>query len=114
MLRERAKQPRELGRAAPRRHGSRDPRAVEVDDPGARVRAVTSSVMILFITGGGMLIGPWAMGALSDALAPTYGADSLRVAMICVLGVMALGVVALLLGTRTLAADLARAQREGC
>ncbi len=80
----------------------------------ARVRAVTSSVMILFITGGGMLIGPWAMGALSDALAPAYGADSLRVAMICVLGVMALGVVALLAGTRTLAADLARAQREGC
>jgi MFS family permease len=77
----------------------------------ARVRAVTSSVMILFITGGGMLIGPWAIGVLSDALAPRFGADALRVAMIGVLATMSLGVVALLAGVRSLPADLARAQR---
>jgi len=78
----------------------------------ARVRAVTSSVMILFITGGGMLIGPWAMGALSDLLTPSYGAESLRAAMICVLATMTLGVIALLAGTRTLTQDLARAQQR--
>jgi MFS family permease len=76
-----------------------------------RVRAVTSSVLILFITGGGMLIGPWVMGALSDALTPAYGADALRVGMIGVLATMSFGVVALLLGTRSLMRDLARAER---
>ena len=74
----------------------------------ARVRAMTSSVMILFITGGGMLIGPWAIGVLSDALAGRFGADSLRVAMIAMLATMSFGVVALLRGTRTLLRDVAR------
>lgn len=75
----------------------------------ARVRAVTSSVLILFITGGGMLIGPWVIGALSDALTARYGDDALRAAMIAVLATMSFGVVALLLGTRTLMRDLANA-----
>jgi MFS family permease len=78
----------------------------------ARVRAVTSSVLILFITGGGMLIGPWVMGALSDALAPRYGTEGLRFAMVGVLATMTLGVLALLAGTRTLTRDLAAAQAE--
>jgi MFS family permease len=78
----------------------------------ARIRAVTSSVLILFITGGGMLIGPSAMGALSDLLEPRYGVESLRVAMIAVLASMSFGVVALLLGTRTLLQDLEKARRE--
>jgi MFS family permease len=76
----------------------------------ARVRAVTSAVLILFITGGGMLIGPWVMGALSDALAPRYGAEGLRFAMVGVLATMLLGVLALMAGTRTLMRDLATAQ----
>jgi hypothetical protein len=75
----------------------------------ARMRAVASSVLILFITGGGMLIGPWAIGGLSDALAPRFGDDALRIAMIAALATMSLGVVALLAGTRTLARDLASA-----
>jgi MFS family permease len=74
----------------------------------ARVRAMTSSVMILFITGGGMLVGPWAIGVLSDVLAPRFGADSLRVAMIALLATMSFGVIALLRGSRTLLRDLAR------
>jgi len=73
-----------------------------------QVRAVTASVMILFVTGGGMLVGPWVVGALSDALAPRFGAHSLRVAMIAVLATMTLGVIALLRGTRTLSRDLRR------
>jgi MFS family permease len=75
-----------------------------------RVRAVTSSVLILFITGGGMLIGPWVMGALSDLFTPRHGDDALRVAMIATLATMTFGVIALLAGTRTLMRDLARAQ----
>jgi MFS family permease len=74
------------------------------------VRAVTSSVLILFITGGGMLIGPWVMGALSDLFTPRHGDDALRVAMIATLATMTFGVIALLAGTRTLMRDLARAQ----
>lgn len=79
----------------------------------ARVRAVTSSVLILFITGGGMLVGPWLIGALSDLLTPRFGVDALRVAMISVLASMSFGVIALLLGTRTLMRDLAGAQQPG-
>jgi MFS family permease len=78
----------------------------------AHVRAVTSSVLILFITGGGMLIGPWVMGALSDALTPRYGHEALRVAMIAVLATMSFGVIALLAGTRTLMRDLAKSARD--
>ena len=78
----------------------------------ARLRAVTSSVLILFITGGGMLIGPWLLGALSDLLAPRFGDESLRVALIAVLATMSFGVISLLRGTRTLMSDLARAERD--
>jgi MFS family permease len=77
----------------------------------ARIRAVTSSVMILFITGAGMLIGPALIGFLSGALTPRFGADALRVAMIAVLATMIFGVIALLRATRTLTEDLARAQQ---
>jgi MFS family permease len=78
----------------------------------ARVRAVTSSVLILFVTGGGMLIGPWLIGALSDSFTPRYGDDALRVAMIATLATMTFGVIALLVGTRTLMKDLARAHQR--
>ena len=77
----------------------------------ARLRAVTSSVLILFITGGGMLIGPYLIGWLSDLLAPPFGAESLRVAMIAVLATMSLGVISLLRGMRSLMSDLAQSPR---
>ena len=70
-------------------------------------------MLILFITGGGMLVGPWLIGALSDLLTPRFGVDALRVAMISVLASMSFGVIALLLGTRTLMRDLAGAQQPG-
>ena len=76
----------------------------------ARLRAMCSAVLILFITGAGMLIGPWAAGALSDVLAPRWGEDSLRAALVALIATMTLGVVALLQGARTLLDDLARAR----
>jgi MFS family permease len=79
----------------------------------ARHRAVASSVLILFITGGGMFLGPSLIGALSDAFAPRFGADGLRFAMIALLATMTFGVFALLRGARLLHADLARAAGGG-
>jgi MFS family permease len=75
-----------------------------------RSRSVTASVMMLFIGGGGMLFGPSAIGALSDLLAPRFGGESLRAAMIATLATMTFAALALLLATRTLTRDLARAE----
>jgi len=75
----------------------------------ARLRAMCSAVLILFITGAGMLIGPWAVGLLSDLLAPRFGDDSLRAALVALIATMTPGVAALLYGTRTLLGDLAAA-----
>jgi MFS family permease len=74
-----------------------------------RRRAVASSVLILFITGGGMFLGPSLIGALSDLLTPRFGADALRVAMIALLATMSFGVLALLRGARSLMTDLEKA-----
>lgn len=78
----------------------------------ARFRAVASSVLILFITGGGMFLGPSAIGALSEFLALRLGDASLRAAMIAVLATMSFGVIALLLAQRSLMSDLAQAGHE--
>jgi hypothetical protein len=74
---------------------------------------VASSVLILFITGGGMFLGPSLIGALSDLFTPRFGADGLRIAMIALLATMTFGVFALLRGARLLHADLARAAEAG-
>jgi hypothetical protein len=54
--------------------------------------------------------GPWAVGGLSDLLAPRFGAEALRWALVLVLGTSAFGAAALALGSRSLAADLAAAR----
>ena len=43
-----------------------------------RMRSVASSILLFVANIIGLGAGPWAVGALSDALAPHYGADSLR------------------------------------
>ncbi len=78
----------------------------------ARYRAVASSVLILFITGGGMFVGPWAIGLASDLLAPRFGDEALRIAMIGVLATMSVGLAALLAARRSLMTDLERAGAE--
>ncbi len=77
----------------------------------ARYRAVASSVLILFLTGGG--VGPWAIGVASDLLAPRFGGESLRIAMIGMLSTMTVGIAALLAARRSLMTDLERASAEG-
>jgi MFS family permease len=71
------------------------------------MRALAASILILFITLLGMGAGPWAVGGLSDLLAPRFGAEALRWALVVVLSVSALGAVALAAAARTLRADLA-------
>ena len=76
------------------------------------MRSVAASILILFITLLGMGAGPWAVGGLSDLLAPRFGHEGLRYALVAVLGTSAFGAAALALGTRSLRADLATARSE--
>ena len=55
---------------------------------GLKMRAVASSIVLLVINVIGLGIGPWAIGALSDALLNDYGVDSLRYALLSILPVV--------------------------
>lgn len=52
-----------------------------------RMRAVTSAIVLLIINTIGLACGPFLTGILSDALVPSYGADSMRYSLliVCVL-----------------------------
>jgi hypothetical protein len=56
-----------------------------------------------------MGLGPQAVGLLSDALEPRLGVESVRYALVLVLGTSAIGAACLAMAARTLPADLARA-----
>jgi MFS family permease len=73
------------------------------------MRSVAASLLILFITLLGQGAGPWAVGALSDALAPAYGVISLRIALVAVLLASLVGAGLLAVAARRYPADLARA-----
>ena len=47
-----------------------------------RMRALASAVLFFIINLIGLGLGPTLVGAVSDWLAPTYGADSLRYALV--------------------------------
>lgn len=51
-------------------------------EPGTRATAATLLLLVTNVIGLG--VGPLAVGALSDALAPAFGPDSLRLAMLIV------------------------------
>lgn len=54
---------------------------------GLRMRSVASAILLFMLNIIGLALGPSAVGIISDLLAPEYGADSLRWAlMICSLG----------------------------
>ena len=74
-----------------------------------RMRAMASAILLLIANLIGLGAGPWAIGAVSDALAPRFGADSLRYSL---LGFSCIGFwVAwhFWQGGKHLATDLARA-----
>ena len=79
----------------------------------ASMRAVAASVLIFFITLLGMGAGPWAVGALSDAFMPDYGDASLRIALVVVLAVSAIGAGAILAAGRSLREEMALMKRMG-
>jgi hypothetical protein len=74
------------------------------------MRALSSAILFLILNLIGMGLGPLLIGLFSDYLEPTFGAHSLRQAMLYLLPiVMAWSSVHFLIAARTLRADLAAA-----
>jgi hypothetical protein len=68
----------------------------------SRMRAGASGTFLLVNNLLGLGLGPWLMGALSDALKGTYGADSLRYAAIIGVSLYLVAAVLALLAIRPL------------
>lgn len=78
-----------------------------------RMRATASAVLFLIINIIGLGAGPWTVGVVSDALAPSLGAESLRYAMLYVLPpVMAWSATHFWLAGRSLRQDFAAARTQ--
>ncbi|HEX5068406.1 MAG TPA: MFS transporter [Myxococcota bacterium] len=73
-----------------------------------RMRALASALMLFVINLIGLGLGPTLVGALSDAFAPRFGAESLRYALLLALGLTLWGSLHSVLAGRSLARDLAR------
>ena len=73
-----------------------------------RMRALASAFMLFVINLIGLGLGPTLVGALSDALEPRFGAESLRYALLLALALTLWGTLHSLLAGRSLARDLAR------
>lgn len=79
---------------------------------GPGMRATASAVLFLILNIIGLGAGPWVIGVLSDYLAPSLGAESLRYAMLYVLPpVMAWSATHYWLASRSLRADIDAAPR---
>jgi predicted MFS family arabinose efflux permease len=77
---------------------------------GLRMRAMSSAILFLILNIIGLGAGPWTVGMVSDYLAPAFGDESLRMAMLYVLPVMAFWSLShFYLASKTLRADLAAA-----
>jgi len=74
-----------------------------------RMRATAAAVLLFVLNIVGLSLGPAVTGALSDALAPRYGADSLRWALLIVSTLFVWSAIHFYLAGRTLEADVARA-----
>jgi len=78
------------------------------------MRAKTSAVLFLIINLIGYGVGPWAVGALSDALMPIYQQDSLRISLaVLVGGAGALSGLCFLIASFPLRKDLAATAPTG-
>ncbi len=73
-----------------------------------RMRTLASAVLLFIINIIGLGLGPQTIGILSDLLAPRYGQESLRYALLIVGLVNAWAAVHFALAGRTLGRDLAR------
>ncbi len=70
------------------------------------MRATAAAVMLFIVNIVGAGAGPLVVGALSDYLAPRYGEESIRYALVCSLVIGAVGTLILLLAGRSLQRDL--------
>ncbi len=70
-----------------------------------RMRAMASALIILFITFLGTGLGPWAVGWLTDVLAPEYGELAIRWSLLWVLSTCSIGAVLFGLAARTIHRD---------
>jgi predicted MFS family arabinose efflux permease len=69
-------------------------------------RALAAALLILVGSLIGLGIGPLAVGVLSDTLRPAYGTESLRLALLVVVPLLAWSAAHYFAASRTLAADL--------
>ncbi len=77
-----------------------------------RMRGVASAILLFILNMIGLGAGPWAVGLVSDLLAPQYGADSLRWSLM-IFGFMGIWVAYhFYVAGKYLAADLARADDD--
>jgi MFS family permease len=77
-----------------------------------RMRATAVALMLFFANLIGMGLGGLAVGMLSDLLAPAYGRDSLRYALLAMSPGFFWCAIHFLLASRTVAMDIERANRE--
>lgn len=77
---------------------------------GMRMRAMSSAIFFFILNIIGLGTGPWTVGMLSDYLAPAYGIDSLRYAMLYIIPAISVwSVCHFYLAAKTLRGDLAAA-----
>lgn len=74
-----------------------------------RMRGVAAAILLFIINIIGLGAGPWAVGALSDFLAPRFGPDSLRWSLFIFGGMGLWTAFHFYAGGKYLEADLARA-----
>ncbi len=74
------------------------------------MRATAAAIMLFIVNIVGAGAGPLIVGALSDLLAPHYGVDSIRYALVCSVLLGAAGTVLIMWSGRWLEGDLARAR----
>lgn len=76
----------------------------------ADLRATASAFYFLVASLMGFILGPFAVGVVSDALAPTMGGESLSVAMLAASSAALLSCICLLFASRTWLADVQSAE----
>ncbi|MEQ9142837.1 MAG: MFS transporter [Parvibaculaceae bacterium] len=74
-----------------------------------KMRAVASALLLFILNIIGLGLGPQAVGIVSDLLEPTYGAESLRYALLVMTPLGLWGALHFYLAARTLSTDLERA-----
>jgi hypothetical protein len=71
------------------------------------MRALASAILLFFLNLIGLGAGPFAVGWLSDVLAPSLGADSVRWALVIPLALNLFGAFAYWRASKSYAAELA-------